>query len=148
MEQSDNTSVVCKASVVDENGGIILDTLVNPEAPITRSLYMIHGVRASWLSDAPTVTQVRDHLLQYCGKSVFIGHSVKHDLNALGLLNVHCIDTYAYEQRDLEDDPDFIQPPNPKSLKLLTSQYLNAQIQEKFHSSVSQIVYTSLNLAF
>ena len=100
MDQSECTSVVCKISVVDENGGILLDTLVNPEAPITRSLYPIHGVRMSWLSDAPTASQVRQHLQQVCSKSVFIGHSVKHDLNALTLSNVYCIDTYSYEDMD------------------------------------------------
>ena len=103
MDQSDCTSVVCKASVIDENGAIILDTLVNPEMEITRSLYRIHGVRRSWLSDAPTITKVREHLQQVCGKSVFIGHSVKHDLNALSLMNVHCIDTYNYEDAECED---------------------------------------------
>ena len=40
MDQSECTSVVCKVSVIDENGGILLDTLVNPEAPITRSIYL------------------------------------------------------------------------------------------------------------
>jgi DNA polymerase III epsilon subunit-like protein len=49
-------------SVVDEEGGIILDTLVNPEEPITRSLFQIHGVRREWLNDAPTLTKVREHL--------------------------------------------------------------------------------------
>ena len=103
MDQCDNSSVVCKISVVDEQGCIILDTLVNPEAEITRSMHMIHGVHRSWLSDAPTITQVREHLLKFCGKSVFIGHSVKHDLNSCGLFNVFCIDTYAYEDANLDD---------------------------------------------
>ena len=57
----------------------------------------------NWLSDAPTVTQVREHLKKVCGKSVFIGHSVKHDLNALSLFDVHCIDTYFYEDMEAED---------------------------------------------
>jgi len=62
MDQCENKSVVCKVSVVDEEGGIILDTLVNPEEPITRSLFQIHGVRREWLNDAPTLTKVREHL--------------------------------------------------------------------------------------
>ena len=136
MDQSDCTSVVCKVSVVDENGGLILDTLVNPEAVITRSMVRLHGVRMSWLSDAPTVTQVRQHLQEVCGKSVFIGHSVKHDLNALSLVNVHCIDTYFYEDMT-QDDSMLWASRNPKKLKDLASLFLNAQIQESVHSSVS-----------
>lgn len=135
MDQSDCTSVVCKVSVVDENGGLILDTLVNPEAVITRSMVRLHGVRMSWLSDAPTVTQVRQHLQEVCGKSVFIGHSVKHDLNALSLVNVHCIDTYFYEDMT-QDDSMLWASRNPKKLKDLASLFLNAQIQESVHSSI------------
>ena len=125
MDQSDCTSVVCKVSVVDENGAILLDTLVNPEATITRSLYRIHGVKQSWLTDAPTVSQVRQHLQQVCGKSVFVGHSVKHDLNSLCLFNVHCIDTYCYEE--INEGHEFVcMTPQPKKLKDLVSIYLNA----------------------
>ena len=138
MDQSENSHAVCKVSVVDEDGRLIHDTLVNPEATITRSMYRLHGVKMSWLSDAPTVSQVRQHLLQVCGKSVFIGHSVKHDLNAIGLLNVYCIDTYYYEDLD-EDDFVNLASRNPKKLKDLASMYLNAQIQDSFHSSVSNI---------
>ena len=125
MDQSHCTSVVCKVSVVNESGHILLDTLVNPEAEITRSLYLIHGVKQRWLTDAPTITQVRQHLQQICGKSVFIGHSVKHDLNALQLFNVYCIDTYCFEEpNNLVDG--FYKTPQPKKLKELTSSYLNA----------------------
>ena len=54
----------------------------------------------------------------------------------LGLLDVHCIDTYFYEDMDAED-PLFWQSRNPKKLKDLASIHLNAQIQEDVHSSVS-----------
>ena len=97
---------------------------------------MIHGIDKRWLADAPTITQVREHLLKVCGKSVFIGHSVKHDLNALGIFDVHCIDTYMYEDADVRDG----KYRNPKKLKDLASIYLNARIQESVHSSVSTIM--------
>lgn len=127
MDQCDNKSVVCKVSVVDDQGGILLDTLVNPEEPITRSLACIHGVRKEWLDDAPKLSQVREHLRQVCGKSIFIGHSVRHDLNTLSLYNVHLIDTYYYEDATLSE-ADAWQCRNAKKLKDLTSIYLNAQI--------------------
>ena len=137
MDQCDNKSVVCKVSAVDEQGGILLDTLVNPEEPITRSLACIHGVKKEWLEDAPRLSQVREHLRQVMGKSVFIGHSVKHDLNSLGLFDVHLIDTYYYEDAEQPDDPLLWQSRNPKKLRDLAHIYLNAQIQDGVHSSVS-----------
>ena len=45
MDQHYNTSAVCKVSIVDENGRIIVDTLVNSEVEITFSVYRIHGIR-------------------------------------------------------------------------------------------------------
>ena len=40
---------VIKVTIVDEDGRIILDTLVNPECDIVRSIARIHGIRRKWL---------------------------------------------------------------------------------------------------
>ena len=80
MDYSNSTSAVCKVSLVDESGQILVDTLVNPEMQITRSMYRIHGIRQEWLKDAPTINEVRKHIKSICENSIFIGHSVKHDL--------------------------------------------------------------------
>ena len=103
MDVANFKNVLCKVSLIDEHGGIILDTLVNPEVPIDHSNARIHGIRRRWLSDAPTATQVRDHLQQQFMNSVFVGHSVQHDLTVLGLFDVHCIDTYTYEDINSEN---------------------------------------------
>lgn len=58
MDQSDHKNYVCKVTLVDESGAILLDTLVNPEVPITYSLYAIHGIRSEWLQTAPTLKEV------------------------------------------------------------------------------------------
>ena len=76
MDVASTRNVPCKISVVDEKGAIILDTLVNPEVPVDQSNARIHGIRRRWLTDAPTATQVREHLRKHFKKSVFIGHSV------------------------------------------------------------------------
>ena len=62
MDIANFASVVCKVSIVDEQGRIVLDTLVNPETAIDRSLYQIHGIKQRWLNDAPGISQVREHL--------------------------------------------------------------------------------------
>ena len=88
MDQADNSStgnVVVKVSVVDESGRILLDTLVNPEVEINRSLVKLHGIKKKWLYDAPTLNDVRAYATKMFSKCVFIGHSVVHDLKCFGI---------------------------------------------------------------
>lgn len=63
MAQSLMDVVPIKITVVDETGHIMLDTLVNPQAIITLSCENIHGISVAWLHDAPTLNEVREHLL-------------------------------------------------------------------------------------
>ena len=68
-----------KVSVINEDGEVVLDTLVRPYVngvdyqDVTQiaghgSMESIHGVKAEWLSDAPTFQSVREHVLQLCGR--------------------------------------------------------------------------------
>lgn len=59
MDQSNGKNYICKISIVDEEGTILLDTLVNPQVPITYSLYRIHGIKQEWLKTAPSLTSVK-----------------------------------------------------------------------------------------
>lgn len=72
-------NIPIKASVVDERGLLVLDTLIRPcvngqnfdsaeDVPGYRSLKMIHGIKSDWLRDAPTLAEVRDHINMLCGK--------------------------------------------------------------------------------
>lgn len=63
MEQSDRKQQICKVSLIDEQGAILLDTLVNPEVTITYSLYAIHGIKSGWLKTAPTLKEVQSHIV-------------------------------------------------------------------------------------
>jgi hypothetical protein len=136
MEQSNGKNAVCKVSIVDENGRVLIDTLVNPEVPITYSLYKIHGIKSEWLKTAPTMKKVQEHIKKVVGECIFVGHSIKHDLQAMGLSGVRFADTQFYEDMGTPEDVQF-QRKNPKKLKELTEIYLHAQIQETTHSSVS-----------
>ena len=83
----------------------------------------------SWLTDAPTVSEVKAHILQICNGSNFVGHSVRCDLKAIGL-SVPYVDTTYFE--------DIIERrKEPPSLRGLADRYLNAKIQSGIHSSVS-----------
>lgn len=97
MEQSDRKQYICKVTLVDEKGCILLDTLVNPEVQITYSLYAIHGIRSAWLQTAPTLNDVRAHIQKHFGNCIFVGHTVKHDLQALSIPYVRYADTSFFE---------------------------------------------------
>jgi DNA polymerase III epsilon subunit-like protein len=137
MSQSLTDSVPIKITVVDEKGLLLLDTLVNPLAVITASCEKIHGISPEWLHDAPTLREVKEHLKQICSGANFVGHSVRHDLGCLGL-RVPYIDTCFFEDEQLFEKG--IKPSQNPALKKLAAHYLNAEIQDGQHSSVSQLV--------
>ena len=136
-----------------------MDTLIQPcvngqnfestdEIQGYRSLEKIHGIKAEWLQDAPTLEEVKNHINMLCGKtmnqegeyepisalnfneshhSVFIGHGVIYDLKTLGLSDV------AYT---CTSKIDLTQMNQARKLRDLSAQYLNAEIQSGHHSSI------------
>lgn len=150
-------NVVVKVSLVNENGHIVLDTLVRPDVEGQeekkvediegyRSMWPIHGIRKSWLEDAPTFESVRHHIMELSGKvdpsqpststpsylsidpssfdplhhPIFIGHGVVLDLKVMGISEVPYICT---QQIDFD-----IKFHHCKKLKDLSAKYLNASI--------------------
>lgn len=59
FEQADGKNVLAKVTLVDEEGLILLDTLVDPGTRITYSCEKIHGINSSWLSGAPSIQSVQ-----------------------------------------------------------------------------------------
>eukprot|EP00347_Sterkiella_histriomuscorum_P018099 403346792 len=139
MDQGNFKNIPCKATVVNQRGEIVLDTLIFDEGQRVRSLQQIHGIPPEILeSDVPTRVQVLQHLQHICSefekenlekedsRVVWVGHSVKYDLKCMGLGAVDFIDSALIE--------DEKQPPK---LKQLVRMRLNAKIQVSIHSSVS-----------
>lgn len=59
MDQGEDQQLICKVSIVaEEDGSILLDTLVKPETEIVRSHSRIHGINKEWLTDAPSFKDV------------------------------------------------------------------------------------------
>ena len=127
MDQSNFKNYLCKVSIVAEDGTILFDSLVNPEVTITYSLFAIHGIRASWLKTAPTLKAIQSHIALHYGQCIFVGHGVKHDLQAMCLSQVRFIDTSYFEDKGAPADLEFKRK-NPKKLKDLASLYLKAVI--------------------
>lgn len=76
-----------KITIVNEEGLVILDTLINdndPEGNVTNRFRMleIHSIPSEVLHDTPTFTKVKDHISSILDPTttVIVGHSVKQDL--------------------------------------------------------------------
>ena len=73
-------NIPCKVSIINEKGEIVLDTLIQPcvagvnypnvgdDLEGYKSLESIHGIKPEWLRDAPSFADVRDHIMELCGK--------------------------------------------------------------------------------
>ena len=59
FEQTDGKNVLAKVTLVDEEGLILLDTLVDPGTQITYSCERIHGINSAWLKGAPSIQSVQ-----------------------------------------------------------------------------------------
>jgi DNA polymerase III epsilon subunit-like protein len=105
----------------------LLDTLINPEVEINRSLVKLHGIKKKWLYDAPTLKDVREYASKMFSKCVFVGHSVIHDLKCFGMTEVRYADTSYFEDKGGPNDLYFKRQ-SPKRLKDLVATYLNGGI--------------------
>lgn len=71
------------------NHETILDTLVNPQAPITDIRSVIHGIVETQLQSVQfTLRHAQSALAQLCSdRTIIVGHSVHNDLRALKFLH-------------------------------------------------------------
>jgi DNA polymerase III epsilon subunit-like protein len=95
-----NLKIPCKITIVNEQGLVILDTLINQNdcEGKPRNLHrmvVIHGIKDKVLVDAPTFALVKNHLTQILDPktTVFVGHSIKQDLLVMELTGYNFIDT-------------------------------------------------------
>lgn len=118
-------SQVCKVTLVDEYGIVVLDSYIQPSSPITDYLTEYSGVTEKHLERVNTsLAQLQVVLLRLLHKdrSILVGHSLENDLFALGIMHDKCVDTAALF-------------PHPKGLpyryrlKSLAAEYLHIQIQ-------------------
>lgn len=61
-ETTDLRGYLVQIAVIDMTGVVLLDTLVNPQAPISLGAQRIHGLTVGALADAPVFAQIADAL--------------------------------------------------------------------------------------
>lgn len=86
---------LARASVVDEDGAVLLDTLVKPAERVVDHLTQFSGIEPGSLSTVATSTDdARRMVLDLLEPGdILVGHSLECDLTALGLAWRRCIDT-------------------------------------------------------
>lgn len=62
-ETTDLRGYLVQIAVIDMTGAVLLDTLVNPQAPISLGAQRIHGLTVGALADAPTFAQIADQVM-------------------------------------------------------------------------------------
>ena len=97
MNEGIGRNVLCRVSMVNQRGELVMDTLVKAEEGQTRkSLKGIHGIEEDELVDAPPEKDVLieiQRLTSLLPDIIWVGHSIRHDLSQVHLYEAMFIDT-------------------------------------------------------
>lgn len=128
----DRESALARVSVVNYTGDQVYDSYVLPLEPVTDYRTNVSGISAKHLKHARPFKEVQTDIFNIITDRVIIGHSLRHDLEALMI---------THPQRDIRDTARH--PPYRKMaggssprLKILASELLGTEIQEGEHSSI------------
>ncbi|KIY01686.1 uncharacterized protein Z520_01823 [Fonsecaea multimorphosa CBS 102226] len=125
-------SALARVSIVNYNGDQVYDSYVLPLEAVTDYRTHISGISHHHLKSARHFKEVQVEVAKILKDRVIIGHSIRHDLEALMI---------SHPQRDIRDTARH--PPYRKiagggspRLKILASELLGFEIQQGEHSSV------------
>ncbi|EDO16506.1 hypothetical protein Kpol_513p22 [Vanderwaltozyma polyspora DSM 70294] len=124
MCMSEDGLVLTRISIVNFDGEVIYDKLVKPDVPIIDYLTKYSGITEEKLADVTTTLKdvQNDILGMISTEDVLIGHSLQSDLSVLKLRHPKIVDTALIFDHKAG-------PPFKPSLRYLTSEYLNRDIQ-------------------
>ena len=80
-------------AVVDENGAVLFEQLVNPMHPINPFCVRIHGITDEMVAHAPTWDEIRPELAALLDGSHFVAHNVTFDRGVVGEASEGIIET-------------------------------------------------------
>ncbi|OAP65778.1 hypothetical protein AYL99_01750 [Fonsecaea erecta] len=125
-------SALARVSIVNYNGDQVYDSYVLPLEAVTDYRTHISGISHHHMKSARPFKEVQVEVAKILKDRVIIGHSIRHDLEALMI---------SHPQRDVRDTARH--PPYRKMagggsprLKILASELLGFEIQQGEHSSV------------
>jgi RNA exonuclease 4 len=127
------TSMLARASLVNYHGTQLYDSYVLPTAPVTDWRTPISGIAPSHMKHARPFKEVQADVARLLKDRVLVGHSVRNDLEVLGL---------SHPRRDVRDTARYpvyrrlVGGGGSPRLRDLVSGLLGVRIQEGSHSSV------------
>ncbi|ORX58115.1 hypothetical protein DM01DRAFT_1333780 [Hesseltinella vesiculosa] len=131
-------SALARASLVNYNGAVLLDTFVKPQEAVTDYRTFVSGVTPELLKDAMSFKEAQEQVAEIIKDRILIGHAVQNDLKALMLVHPKLLirDTSKYKAfRELAKG-------RSPGLKMLTQKVLHIPIQSGSHSSVEDARFT------
>ncbi|ORX48041.1 ribonuclease H-like protein [Hesseltinella vesiculosa] len=125
MCKSGNISVLVKVALVDQDGQVLMNELVQPDLPITDYVTQYSGVDQYDLEGVTTTLHdIQQQLLELIdGDTVLVGHALSNDLRALCLRHPFVIDTSCCFHHEMG-------PPSKPSLRALAERFLGKTIQQ------------------
>uniref|UniRef100_A0A0K0E6Z4 Exonuclease domain-containing protein n=1 Tax=Strongyloides stercoralis TaxID=6248 RepID=A0A0K0E6Z4_STRER len=129
---------LARFSLLDQNGSILMDTLVKPKGNVTDYLTKHSGIYPGMLDNIDvTIEDVQEYLCKVLPPdAILVGHTLNCDLNALEICHPYISDIsalYNYGRRIV----------NRISLKNLVGSYLNTSCQDSgVHCSVEDSIVT------
>lgn len=128
-------SALARCSIVNYDGNVIYDAYVKPDQEITDYRTQWSGIRPCHMNKAISFRKAKKQVKRLLKNHILVGHALQFDLTALKLNHASNLirDTSKYVHlRALAGLPVNCTP----SLKRLTSQLFNSQIQQNEHCSV------------
>lgn len=82
-ETTDLSGYLMQIAVIDTSGAVLLDTFVNPQAPIEPGAYAVHRISAEMVADAPTFAQIEPELRSVLGGRRIVTYNASFDREIL-----------------------------------------------------------------
>jgi hypothetical protein len=82
-ETTDLWGAICEIAVLDTDGTVLLDSLVNPGMPITDEARAIHGISDEAVADAPTWPEILPRLLAVTEGRQILAYNADYDANVI-----------------------------------------------------------------
>lgn len=125
-----------RVSIVNYHGNVVYDTYVKPDKPVTDYRTKYSGLRPQDIKNGVSFETAREQVKNIVEGRVLVGHSIKNDLD---VLKIHHDDV-----RDTAQLPSYkaMNGGQKPSLKFLSENVLNKEIQRGEHSSVEDAAAT------
>lgn len=127
-----DTSALARVSLVNFYGHVLLDTFVLPQERVTNWRTWVSGVSPKDMKNAISFKDAQAAVLRFLNQKVLVGHALQSDLKCLAISHPR------HNIRDTSKYSVFREATKgkPPSLRRLTHDYLNIDIQQGQHSSV------------